>query len=384
MALLHLLRQQIGAERLLVTHCNFHLRGDESMRDQHFCEALCREWNLPLVIQHFDTRSYMQQEHLSLELAARRLRYEWWEELAQQKEAETSLPVRIAVGHHRDDSIETVLMNLMRGTGIRGLVGIPEQNGRIIRPLSRLSRADILQYLERHQLSYITDSSNLENEATRNQIRNLLLPLMEQINPNVREGISHTMQHLSQTQKLAEAQLNGLFASTTRHRAAGVEWYEWTLPQHITDEAEMATLFHHWQERYPNAVRHRRLFYTAIPNEQILPELHLSLPDPTPSAVPCERFDADRVQLPLTIRHWQEGDRIQPLGMTGTKLVSDLFSNAHLSPNSKATTWIVADATGRLLWVVGLRVAEWSKITDSTTRILHIPLNAFSSYNNAQ
>ncbi len=381
--LLHKFCHLVNNQNLLATHCNFHLRGEESMRDQHFCEELCRSLNVPLIVHDFDTRAYMAEHHVSLELAARELRYQWWEELALDKESETGLRVRIAVGHHRDDSIETLLMNLMRGTGIKGLTGIPRENGRIIRPLCDLTRSDILHYLEEHHLTYVTDSTNLENDATRNQIRNLLLPLMEQINPNTREGIAMTMQHLQQTAALADAQLDTLFAATQHYAAAGVEWDEFLVPESITDEAMISTLFYHWSARYPNAIRLRRLFYTSVEASRIAPTCDLKIEVPvTPessstlsdASTLSNTFDRDTLQFPLSVRHWQQGDRIQPLGMTGTRLVSDLFTDAHYSPLRKATTWIVTDASGRLLWVVGLRMADWCKVSAHTQRTLQISL----------
>ncbi len=375
-ALLHWLCQQLPHERLLATHCNFHLRGEESMRDQRHCEQLCREMGINLIVKDFDTRGYMEEHHLSLELAARELRYEWWNNLARQKAQETGLDVRIAVGHHRDDSIETLLMNLMRGTGIRGMVGIPATNGIIVRPLLHMSRAEILDYLAQHHLSYITDSSNLENDATRNKIRNLLLPLMEQINPTAREGITRTIHHLQQTQRLEGERLDQLFASTQHYQTAGVTWDEWTVPDDYADPDTADMLYYHWCLRHPDAQRHGNLFYTAIPDvshlsHQLRPtRIAVSSGDVSSilsSLSPYQYFDADAVQAPLSFRHWREGDRIQPLGMQGkSKLVSDLFSNAHFSPNRKATTWIVTDASDRILWVVGLRVAEWARLTDHT------------------
>jgi tRNA(Ile)-lysidine synthase len=308
-------------------------------------------------------------------MAARRLRYEWWESLADEKQRATGREVVIAVGHHRDDSIETLLMNLMRGTGIKGLVGIPATNGRIVRPLLHLSRADILAYLDQHHLSYITDSSNLECEATRNKIRNLLLPLMEQINPNARQGIQQTIQFLQQTQRWEAERLDQLFADTRHCQAAGVEWDEWTVPAELSSPETLSTLFHHWSERHANAVMHNGLFYTAIPDisSRTYPLHTETLPLPAPPfSSHRELFDLDQIQLPLSCRHWREGDRLQPLGMQGTKLVSDLFTNAHFSPNRKASTWLVVDASDRILWVVGLRVADWSKLTDATRHILAV------------
>ncbi|MBO7378656.1 MAG: tRNA lysidine(34) synthetase TilS, partial [Bacteroidales bacterium] len=143
-ALLHMLHKQ-GC-RLVATHCNFHLRGAESDRDEAFCRNLCRELDIPLLVRHFDTRAYMKEHRVSLELAARELRYQWWQELFEGNPEYTHL----CLAHHLDDSIETVLFNLMRGTGIQGLTGIPAVNRRIVRPLLGMSRKEILQYLEEH------------------------------------------------------------------------------------------------------------------------------------------------------------------------------------------------------------------------------------------
>ena len=362
--LLHMLSQQTDRDHLLVTHCNFHLRGDESDRDQHFCEEMCRRLQLPLEVRHFDTFGYMKEHRMSLEMAARELRYAWWEELAARKEAETGMPVRIAVGHHLDDSIETMLMNLMRGTGLQGLTGIREENGRIVRPLSHMTRAEILAYIDREHLTYVTDSTNLENDTIRNQIRNQLIPLMTGIVPQSREGLALTMHNLRQEKILAEERLGELFADTQHCTAAGMEWDEWTLPAEVADEDTVAALLHHWSEQHPGARRHNRLFYT-----EMQPAVQ-----PTADPVLSECVDADRVQWPVTVRHWQQGDRMQPLGMKGTKLVSDLFCNAHFSPNRKATTWIVADAAGRIVWVAGLRMADWCKVTGDTSRRVRISL----------
>lgn len=392
-ALLHRLASSLPHETLLATHCNFNLRGEESMRDERFCVELCKKLDIKLIVKRFDTRRFMADEHLSLELAARRLRYDWWETLANEKQREKGREVVIAVGHHRDDSIETLLMNLMRGTGIKGLTGIPRENGRIVRPLSDMTRAEILSYLDENQLDYITDSSNLENDTVRNAIRNQLLPLMEQINPNARSGIGHTISLLRETMALANAQLDMIFATTQHLRAAGVEWDEFRVPDEfpLANENDLdawiETLFHHWSERHPNARRNGRLFYTAIPDiareecaigqektdETEIFNFQFSIvPKHTPFSRDYELFDAGRIQWPLTVRHWRQGDRIQPLGMSQTRLISDLFTDAHLSPNRKATTWILADATGRILWVVGLRVADWCKITGETQSVAKI------------
>lgn len=365
-ALLHWLHSQ--GNKLLVTHCNFHLRGEESDRDEAFCRSLCQRMNLRLEVMHFDTRSYMSEHHVSLELAARELRYDWWNRLLSEH-----TEAKLAIGHHRDDSIETTLFNLMRGTGIKGLTGIPAENGRIVRPLLSWSRNDILSYLQDNQLDYITDSSNLEDEATRNKIRNQLLPLMEQILPQARQGIEHTIELLKQTRRLAESQLDTIFSTAKTYQQDGVIWKEFSYTPDCGYSKDF--LFHEWEAKNGTSVCHDNLFYTLIENNPytVPPFITEELSGVLPFSQNYELFDADKVTLPLTFRHWQEGDRIAPLGMHGKqRLVSDIFSDAHLSPMQKATTWIVADANNQIIWVVGHKVSETSKVTASTQRTIKI------------
>ena len=168
-------------------HCNFHLRDKESDRDEAFVRRLCHESGVLLHIEHFDTIQYAAKKHISIEMAARELRYEWFETLRKQREASV-----IATAHHKDDSVETVLLNLIRGTGINGLLGIRPRNGNIVRPLLCLSREEIIAYLQYIDQDYVTDSTNLLDEYTRNKIRLNLLPLMKEINPSVKESIIRT------------------------------------------------------------------------------------------------------------------------------------------------------------------------------------------------
>ncbi|MEG1685580.1 MAG: tRNA lysidine(34) synthetase TilS, partial [Bacteroides sp.] len=174
-------------------HCNFHLRGEESDRDENFVRMLCGEFHVPLHLVHFDTLIYADEHHLSVEMAARELRYDWFELMRKQTNSAV-----VAVAHHRDDSVETFLLNLMRGTGINGLKGIRSQNGFIVRPLLDVDRESILCYLSDLHQPYITDSTNLQDEYTRNKIRLNLIPLMETINPSVKESISAVASRLSE------------------------------------------------------------------------------------------------------------------------------------------------------------------------------------------
>ena len=176
--LLHILNK-LGFD-CIVAHCNFHLRGEESDRDENFVREFCERENLTLLVQHFDTKQFASENKLSIEMAARELRYNWFEEIRKEYNASA-----IAVAHHSDDSIETILLNLLRGTGLKGICGIRPKNGYIVRPLLCVNRKEIEDYLHEQGIEYIVDSTNLENEYTRNKIRNIVMPILREINPQI-------------------------------------------------------------------------------------------------------------------------------------------------------------------------------------------------------
>lgn len=364
-ALLHLMRawkEASGANcEIIALHCNFHLRGEESDRDQRFCEDFCQQQGVTLLVKEFDTYAYMQEQRLSLEMAARQLRYDWWASLIRPHSTILSPhSTLIALGHHQDDSIETTLMNLMRGTGINGLTGIVPRNEKthVIRPLLCLSRQEILDYLHDNGLSYVTDSTNAENDTLRNQIRNQLLPIMQQIHPNVKQGISMTMKHLEESAQLSEEALRQWIGShVTSHTIDGYT-YE------VTD---VQSPYHFQLEQYYSQRGFSFDGKVATPIGQPLP----SQPLPDPSL--HETFDLDQLHQPLTWRRWQQGDRMDPLGMGGhTKLVSDIFTNAHFLPIQKQLAWILVDASGQIIWIPGLRMSHHARVTETTHHTITI------------
>lgn len=176
--LLHILNK-LGFE-CVVAHCNFHLRGEESDRDENFVREFCKKKGLTLLVEHFETQQFAAENKLSIEMAARELRYNWFEKIRAEYNAGA-----IAVAHHSDDSIETILLNLLRGTGLKGICGIRPKNGYIVRPLLCVNRKEIEDYLTENGIGYITDSTNLENEYTRNKIRNIVMPILREINPQI-------------------------------------------------------------------------------------------------------------------------------------------------------------------------------------------------------
>ena len=197
----------IGVE---AAHCNFHLRGAESVRDEEFCKQLCGRLDVPLHLIHFDTQAYADLHRVSIEMAARDLRYGYFENLRRDIEAQD-----ICVAHHRDDSVETVLLNLVRGTGLRGLRGIQPRNGNIIRPLLSLSREDIVQYLGALGESYVTDSTNLHNDVKRNKIRLDVMPLLRELNPSVSQSIFESSLRVGEALKVFDEAMKRSIADVT-------------------------------------------------------------------------------------------------------------------------------------------------------------------------
>ena len=197
----------IGVE---AAHCNFHLRGAESVRDEEFCKQLCERLSVPLHLIHFDTQAYADLHRVSIEMAARDLRYGYFENLRRDIKAQD-----ICVAHHRDDSVETVLLNLVRGTGLRGLRGIQPRNGNIIRPLLSLSREDIVQYLGALGESYVTDSTNLHNDVKRNKIRLDVMPLLRELNPSVSQSIFESSLRVGEALKVFDEAMKRSIADVT-------------------------------------------------------------------------------------------------------------------------------------------------------------------------
>ena len=199
-------------------HCNFHLRGEESNRDETFVRNLCQQLNIQLHVQHFDTTSYAKANGISIEMAARNLRYNWFEELRQETGCQW-----IAVAHHQDDSIETFLLNLIRGTGIKGLRGIQPKNGYVVRPLLCVNREEILDYLQHLGQPFVNDSTNQQHDYTRNKIRLDLLPLLETINPSIRESLLQTANHLNEVHLIYNKSVAACIAQVKDQQGIDIE-----------------------------------------------------------------------------------------------------------------------------------------------------------------
>lgn len=410
--------RQLGY-RVRAVHFNFGIRGAEADRDETFCRQLCLEWQVPFMSHRFDAPAYALEQKLSLELACRELRYAFWEKLLQ----EDSSIHYVALGHHLNDTVETFLINLMRGTGLTGLQGISPARDRYRRPLLCLWRDEIQSYLDENGIAWVTDSTNLSDDYTRNKIRNRLLPLMRQINPNAAKGIVLTARNLRNLQPVMDESMAYLRRRFIEQRE--IEGYECMtirfheLLREPDPESMLRTLLHllypeariipnwipsmfkafeHWHNTvFANdgfwSFMNRRamnggltivpaLFSTRIPLANDPQPWHISEELPLTDDLLKEirradrnefYADTDKVKRPFLFRHWEGGERIAPLGMKGKeKLVSDLFSNAGYTPLQKISTWLLTDAEGRVLWVEGLRVSELTKVDGNTRTVLHI------------
>ena len=384
-------------------HCNFHLRGDESDRDEAFCVELCQRLGVELHRAHFDTHEYAELHKVSIEMAARELRYKWFEQLRRDIGA-----AGICVAHHRDDSVETVLLNLVRGTGLRGLTGIQPRNGHILRPLLCVSRAEIEAFLAEKGQKYVTDSTNLEADVQRNIIRLEVLPLLRKLNPAVAENIQRTAENLAEAQLV----LNVAIASINSSNVLNLS----DLGKYGSSEY----LAFEWLKKYGfNGDQVRQILdadtgkiVSSSTGYDVLKDRGRLVVEPAlepfnPMRIPEEgtyvlggssiefggkttenntfrvrkkpvyvskdpyiaTLDAAKVQFPLTVRRVEEGDWMQPYGMKGRKLLSDLMTDLKMTVFEKRRQLVVVDAKGAVLWLVGRRIAAFVSVSDATTAV---------------
>lgn len=401
-ALLLLLKEQ--GFRIHAAHCNFHLRGEESDRDEAFCVELCGRLGIELHRVHFDTNTYADLHHVSIEMAARELRYRWFEQLRQDIGA-----AAICVAHHQNDSVETILMNIIRGTGLRGLTGIQARNGFVLRPLLCVSRDEIERFLAERGQSYVTDSSNLTEDYMRNKIRLQVLPLLQTLNPAVLNHILQTAENLAAAQATIDVLLKGIGGSKSLNLS---EYTDYLSREYVTFEwlrnygfngsqvhqllaSDTGAIFTSPMGYEVLRDRNRLLVEPVlepmkplkIPEEgvYVLPQMAVSNhPD---SKIRVKRtsvtvskdsaiatFDSQKVQFPLTVRRVAEGDWMVPFGMKGRKLLSDLMTDQRMTLFEKRRQLVVVDAHDEVIWAVGLRTDQRVAVTSDTAETLELRL----------
>jgi len=396
-ALLRILRD-LGY-RIEAAHCNFRLRGEESDRDELFVKNLCEKHGIQLHLIHFETVEYANLHQVSIEMAARELRYGYFRQLRDDIGAET-----VCVAHHRDDAVETLLMNLLRGSGIHGLTGIRSRNDYIVRPLLGVSRQEIEHYLNSIGQDYVTDSTNLQPDVLRNKVRLQLLPLLEQLNPGAAANIARSAYYLSEAEKVYNAEIARSplratvpFSTLKAFPSPLCILHEWLSPlgfNRTQIEQILSSLDSGSGREFSSATHTLVIDRSGIVVEPVCaPIKPLVIPEPgtyridetakirieqvgveegisRDSAVAT--LDAATIRFPLTLRTVEAGDSFQPFGMEGHKLVSDYLTDYKQNLLAKRRQRVLVDATGAILWLVGLRTDHRYRVTPSTRMILRV------------
>jgi tRNA(Ile)-lysidine synthase len=399
--LMHQLKYQCA-----VLHCNFSLRNSESDGDEAFVTAFCKERDIPIYIQKFDTKKFAEEYKLSIQVAARKLRYDWfYEQLTKHKFD------YILTAHHLDDSLETFLINLTRGTGLVGLTGIPSQNERILRPLLPFSRNEIEDFAKINNLHWREDSSNASDKYLRNKIRHTIVPVLKELNPQLLSSFENTLNNLQQSQSLVEDATKLVYKEVVQeednqlkinllellrlpnYKAYLFQWLKdfgftaWDDIYNLVSAQSGKQIFSethtllkdrdfiilHSKE---NESKNEHYFLNKELNEVKLP-LNIEFCNNNNICITNSNsifVDEDTLVFPLTLRKWHEGDFFYPLGMQGRKKVSKFFKDEKLSLIDKLDKWILC-SENQIVWIVGMRQDERFKITDKTTNKLQIKLH---------
>lgn len=394
--------------KIEAAHCNFCLRGAESDRDEAFVTDFCQRRKIVLHRRCFSTHAYAHEHHVSIEMAARTLRYDFFEQLLQERDLDS-----VAVAHHREDNTETVLLNLLRGTGIRGLRGIQYRNGKVVRPLLDVSRQEIEDYLAECHQDYVTDSTNLQDEVQRNKIRLNVMPRMREIYPNADESIHQGARRLSDAFRIYEYGMDLLMQQVVHGNRILLEELNRTpAPETVLYEilnrmdfnpAQVAAIYEQQggesgkvyesatyrllRDREAlvfekKAVRPARL-EKVLPLEGIMrvtddvtfliSRSSCSSGGPLPREKNVICMDLDKVEFPLVVRMPQTGDRFMPFGMKGMKLVSDFLTDLKKNVFEKERQLLVCSGD-KIAWVVGERPDDRFRVTEHTRHILRIQL----------
>ena len=408
--------------RFIISHCNFQLRGDESERDENFVRALAADLNLPVMIKRFDTNKYATEQKLSIQEAARDLRYQWFHECLKSSEFIdyfSSLHKNkqvlqngiILTAHHRDDNIETMLLNFFRGTGISGLKGMLPARDNIMRPLLFCSRERISDYAKQHELKWVEDSSNVQTKYSRNFIRHKIIPQVEELIPSLKENLAGNIERFRETSVLFEEIVAGYRKKLLEQRNG-----EWMIPveklglQKVIPTIlfelikpfgfsagqlhDALALMNAHTGAYIKSSTHRLLknrnwlvlsalhtpeFKTVIIEEGeghvifhggIL-HLRLSASSEINDEPMKAKLDAKDIRYPLILRKWKTGDYFYPLGMSKKKKLSRFFIDLKLSKNQKEEI-LVLESDKRIIWIPGYRIDDRFKVKPSPQKILEV------------
>jgi tRNA(Ile)-lysidine synthase len=395
--------------KISLAHCNFHLRDEESNRDEAFVRRWAKENNIPLFVKEFDTYQYMKENKLSLEMAARDLRYNWFNSLLES-EGFTCL----CTAHHLDDSIETFFINLLRGTGIAGLHGIKVKNDKIVRPLLFATREEILSYAKQNNISYVEDSTNSETKFTRNKIRHNLFPVLREINPNFEFALKKDIEYLNDTEfifrreiektkkEIIETEQEVIKINISKLKQLNpmkIYLYE-ILSEYGFNETNINDILSCLDEnsgkqffsKTHRLVKDRQyIFIDVIKNNTtndffLIDNCQSSLIHPLKMQIELLRdlkfiniskdkniamLDADLLKFPLILRKWRQGDSFVPFGMKKEKKLSDYFTSNKYSLLDKENQWILCSEE-KIVWLVSERIDDRFRISNKTKNILKI------------
>jgi tRNA(Ile)-lysidine synthase len=391
-----------------IAHCNFCLRGEESDRDEEFVRDFSENNGIPFYTMRFNTREYACNKGISVQMAARELRYEWFETVRKKNKYN-----RIAVAHNLNDNIETLLINLTRGTGLTGLTGMKPLNDRIIRPLLFATRDKIADYCRENGIKYREDRSNEETKYTRNKIRHLVIPLLKEINPSIEETLNETSKRLAGAQSIVTDYIENIREKVSIMQEEQILFSIKGISDLRINQAVLFEIFKPYGITGPLLPGLIRLL-TGRPGRQIFTKTHRIVRDrselivstlkksgkkrfeigriedfpdipyflsaevitgesgfriPDDSSIAC--LDYEKVKFPVIIRSWEKGDHFFPLGMVQKKKLSDYFIDRKFSILKKDQA-LVMESEGKIAWIVGERIDNRFKVTGSTSRILMI------------
>lgn len=386
-----------------LAHCNFHLRGMESEGDEAFVMELADAMEIEVFIEGFETEAYARGKKISIQMAARELRYHWFEELRETLQFDY-----IFTAHHANDNLETVLINFVRGTGLEGLTGIPEKNGFILRPLLPFSREDIEEYAHNAHLKWREDSSNASGKYLRNRLRQEVIPKLVDLNPQFLESFGNTRKHLQESSVLIEDYISALFPRIAKEEEYGYSFrikMLKTIPhlRAVLYELFRSFGFTEWNDVYdlleaqPGKIvyskTHRlikdreNLLLTTFPSinereyEILAEEEVVMLPMGTFQFEEADEIsddgknmiylDLNKLHFPLTVRRWEEGDYFYPFGMKGRKKLSKFFKDEKLSLPQKENCWLLC-SQNNIVWVIGYRADSRFEVDKNTSTILKL------------
>lgn len=417
----------------IIAHCNFQLRGEESVRDENFVLSLSRKYNCPIEIIKFDTNQFARENKTGIEEAARIQRYQWFNELIEKEKKQSGQPVLLATAHHADDNIETLLINFFRGTGLQGLTGITEfdKKNKVIRPLLFAKRNEIIKYAKENNLNWVEDSTNQSDEFTRNFIRHQIIPSVKKIFANADDNLLNNIERLKEAETLYLQALEAhkkklviLRESKTNEKSdqplkqsqhhnkqisilllkksEPLQTIVWEIIKPYSFSPAQVDgvlkLLDAGNGSYMLSPTHRiiknRKHIIITPVQQINSSLIIIEKEnkqvevdgkkiklnilgnkniSVNTAVNIAQLDFEKVEYPLILRKWKQGDYFYPLGMRKKKKVSRFLIDAKLSLPEKENVWVI-ESNKKIVWLVGKRIDDRFKITPSTKQILRLEL----------